>query len=1000
MIEIILSSSESLSNANQLEVAPNTCRENTMTSNSDDFNKTYQNLLLLLQSSKSKDISDLTSQISSYLNSRKSDLELCFDALILASYHINLNDYRNFKELIENQRLFKDCQKYVDFAHSIVSNSSTDLVFFQNKNNLCRICFVSELVYGVTSLNQLTFDLIITIYSRLRALYKLDRKLKKLQVPLLVLVKSYDLQNTTNYLEKIKSIINRIRILSVIYFLNEHQQDQALKYKNWTKYFEEWVSKQSVKTISKYEQAFTHLLAHLIINEYADEPIEHLKNKQSVDLFDNLVQVDVKSKNYILQSMNRFSLFIIDTYLEGTGKPLATTTQIDQINAHENKTKKKLSETSKEILPTHWAHMCSQILTENDNAWPKSLGWQYFKRENPETGENEDVFSPVAMNLYLLLLQVPIRKIQAQQLDSGEGDSEHFNMATMSWEINRSRHANYWKNLRTLRDDRGVVTKFISEGKVMAGLYINTNKVQDVKNGFDETSGFFMPWYHLEAITIISKMRVWQECFNPINQPTGIKEIPRNCWPSRLSEFALESIPARFYLFRNPLGKTKGAPTPDQKLFKFWYFLMDELERRLNAKGENIKLVLTRTKSGEPKSAVFTPHGLRAYGLTALSKNGVPLEYLSKLVAGHATILMTLHYIKFNHGEISNILNNARNRADELAKDSFLNLLNSSNYEQAKSFAIINSIDALKQHQKNYDMGGKTNYSGSAIGLCPVNGTGCHNGGEIIRKNGNKKEDDYGPVEGGPNNCSRCRHLITGSPWLINLWLEGNKKLKESQSASSELDGLYKTKTDLEVQHQKEIYKPQPDIIEIKNLNNQIRNIFNTIELKTKILDELLNTAHAIHNLISQINSIPNNDEDEEKFSIIVHPEGENPLEYAATSKLEALNLLVQAGDLYVHIADENLRRERDEFVNEVLFNCGLKPISFSALTPQQKKKAMNDASNFLLATLTRTEMIQLENGEVTLKDLGLINSVKTAMKAIAPIPGLNLSKPNGPSLT
>ncbi|BBC41318.1 site-specific integrase [Photobacterium damselae subsp. piscicida] len=101
-------------------------------------------------------------------------------------------------------------------------------------------------------------------------------------------------------------------------------------------------------------------------------------------------------------------------------------------------------------------------------------------------------------------------------------------------------------------------------------------------------------------------------------------------------------------------------PPTKQMLVQFWNDLIEELERRLHDEGIDVQLVLSRNKqNGSAQKVYYTPHGLRVAGLTALAEQGVPIEVLSKVVAGHKSILMTIYYIKYHPSHISDVLNEA-----------------------------------------------------------------------------------------------------------------------------------------------------------------------------------------------------------------------------------------------------------------------------------------------------------------------------------------------------
>ena len=145
--------------------------------------------------------------------------------------------------------------------------------------------------------------------------------------------------------------------------------------------------------------------------------------------------------------------------------------------------------------------LCKDILAEEDYAWPKSLDKEYVHLIDPDTNKIARVWCPVSTYLYLIMCELPVRRIQIKSSDSGEGDSQTYSQEEKKWVTNTSPHAGYWKQLGNKVSERGIIRKIYSQGKESVGIYINTNKTQDRSQGFSETSGYEIPW-HNESVII------------------------------------------------------------------------------------------------------------------------------------------------------------------------------------------------------------------------------------------------------------------------------------------------------------------------------------------------------------------------------------------------------------------------------------------------------------------------------------------------------------------
>jgi hypothetical protein len=894
---------------------------------------------------------------------------------------------------------FINSTELADISEPYIENAVAEESRAKNMNFISRqatmflkLCFSIDYVYGPTSLESLGPDEVMDLWGHIIAPTERsypDLKRFNMAFNILSNISAKHNGNSRNdYADRLSGVRFGSFVNSVgsHYEVNYFSHKISNKFPRWMKLWHEWFETLILKNVKGHESAIDHFIAHLIKNNHTDDPGKYLLKRQKPSFWDDLKQTKIKRKQAIFTPVYSFTSWVVDEGMFGQGEYIVTQTVLNELKHYTNH-QLRSSESNKEVLPTLWVNKCHQILTEDDFKWPKSIKSHYFNWLNPESDKIEKVWCPSVTYSFLLMLELPVRKIQVQQLDSGEGDDERYNPQTKKWELNSGPHAKYWEKIKTRRNARGAIAKIFNEGKAMAGLYINTNKTQDIATGHDESSGYTIPWENEVIIKIIDNMRHWQEKYNPLSSPTEYRDLPQSTFSGRPSSLALDQIPPRFYLFRNPCGTKNDAPTSDALLFKFWHMLMAELERRLNEEGEDVTVVLGHDQNGTPCKSLFTPHGLRVSGLTSLAEQGVPIEVLSKIIAGHANILMTLHYIKYSPGYITEVLNEARHKADMEAQDRFIKQINNATFDEAKYFAVANSEDAISVIASQSGQGIKNTYSGSTIGLCPYNGTACSTGGPLIRKNG-KNPGDYGAVEGGEGNCSRCRHLVTGTPWLINLWLEGNKKLADAQKLSKHLDSLRAEKNELDNTRYQLIKANKKSDIS-RDLVKKISQLDAFLEKKSHELDGLLMTAHALHNLIEKVKAaseMSGKAEDKASQSVIIATDLNAPIHYQGTTRLEAIDTVIQGSRLWRHVEDIDLERERDSFIDKVLFNSGITPVAFTPLSDDEKRMASDAASSFLLANLSAVEINQLDAGLLTLQQLGLSHDIKSVIKKLEPM--------------
>ena len=419
-------------------------------------------------------------------------------------------------------------------------------------------------------------------------------------------------------------------------------------------------------------------------------------------------------------------------------------------------------ETHRETMPTRLIRQAMAILTENDFAWPRSIGRvsDSFRWRNPETGQFETVWSPVRTYALIIKLLLPARTHQIRHLDSGEGDTWRYEVDGR-WVANTGPH----RPRDPAPVECGVFRKYRrKDGSDGAVLYFNTNKTADIDG---TAKGYVMPWEKADALRVLAALRDWQERFNPTAGPTAWSDI-QELRPVKHGD-DLARMGADFFLFRDPCHRHQpDLPVTDGRLRNLWLKLMEELERRLAKAGETlpngepIRLVLGRDADGAASCSVFDLHSLRVTLITAMYEEGVPPEYLMKIV-GHASVLMTLYYTKLDVEALSLRMNEALLQRQRKAQSEMAGFLQRASREELERVVAHRSPAALDA------LAGGTG-TGMVVmdhGICPVAARRCHEGlAAVDPANGMTK---YQPVPGGAANCVRCRFFLTGPAFLFGL---------------------------------------------------------------------------------------------------------------------------------------------------------------------------------------------------------------------------------------
>lgn len=664
------------------------------------------------------------------------------------------------------------------------------------------------------------------------------------------------------------------------------------------------------------------------------------------------------------------------------------------------------SEVRARPMPARFHVEMKKLIRENDFAWPKSLlkngrPSEWITHIDPVTGEGQEVFCEVLSRLLLLMLDLPLRGVQARRLDSGEGDDEAWDPPTRSWIENRSPCAGYWRRMGARNRRRGVLRQIASAGRdggSITGFYVNSNKTQDRTKEFDETSGYEIPWEFLDVIENLAAMRAWQERYNPVEQPLSSPSTPKALRSDEASESVAGTLPDRFYLFRYPLNhghRGNEAPPTYAALNQFFMLALEELERRLNLEdpANPIKIITRREPGGSPRQAIFTLHGLRSSTITTLYTEGVPITILSKLVAGHATILMTLSYIKYDPLHVSEVLSAAREKAMANDVSQFRSTLLDTTYQEAAKMTARLQDDGLHQARGLYS--DPNSWSSPDIGICPNGGTQCHIGGEPqTRKEGksHRKPGGFLPVPGGPRNCVRCRFFITGLPFLIPLAGHANMQSAKASSLSMRIEQNEARRAELK-RERHELSSTGQAIPPA--LRNRIMTLEAEWEADTAARDQVFTDFHATLTLVEKVRAISRQDADG-KVPMLINEDGVPELTGRESTRFELTDSVVQMSRFYPSLESADLERERDQFLDRILYNGGYTPISLGTLSPDERRKAADAMAAFLLTQLGAIESQNLIEGHKTLADLGLQQPLEEVVRRTigAPLTRLELRPP------
>lgn len=413
----------------------------------------------------------------------------------------------------------------------------------------------------------------------------------------------------------------------------------------------------------------------------------------------------------------------------------------------------------------------SKINTDDpDCVWRKRESSKYEQEKKGFPEIIYELWSPVRpVALYTKLL-LPLRTYQVRMLDSGETD-------TFKYEQSQRDTVGQWMTNNGLLKEgtdkypvrRGVFRKFLDPvtNFEMTGFYINTNKTADI-NKEEWAKGYEVPWQYEEALYWLAKLRNWQEKYNPIEKPTAWTKLEKNHFGQIKDKGVLMQMGATCFLFRDASAGNgnKTKPIRQEGLSPLWYKLLLELQEQcglIEGSQEEYKLKFVKNKY----TTFYPLHSLRVSLITAYAlEGGVPMPILSKCIAGHARLVMTLYYTKAGITYVSEKMVEAEKKMAELEQDSYIRWLKDATYKQLEVYSANNDPASL-QAVLNAQQSG-TSFIKDDKGICPKGCFGCDTGGTYTNDEAGKTS--YGIVPGYPEqNCVRCRWFLTGPAFLPGL---------------------------------------------------------------------------------------------------------------------------------------------------------------------------------------------------------------------------------------
>lgn len=422
-----------------------------------------------------------------------------------------------------------------------------------------------------------------------------------------------------------------------------------------------------------------------------------------------------------------------------------------------------------------WFEVDESLIDKND----KDCIWRSKKvTRNQKPITIYQIWSPVPSMVLFIKLHLPLRTYQVRMLDSGEADTLRYEDG--NWINNPHGFAfNHYS--------KGVFRQFKDNatGLKSTGLYISTNKTAD-RNKDEFEHGYEIPWQNEDVLYWLEKLRNWQEKYNPINRPTDCLTLEPKHTRIIKSKACLSAMGQSCFLFRDASASKKEdrtKPILETSIQILWYKLLRQLENNLLTSGDTLSngtaLRLVHDygidhNAGKVKTE-FPLHSLRVSLITCYIMDAkLPLPVVSKLLAGHSRIIMTVYYTKLTPAVMKDKMTEAEKMLDNKSQESVRTFLKDAEMRQIKCKMAYHDDQAIEAALVNRNPLGWENRH---HGLCLAGGNtvrsdecgtvaGCWNGGMLLKDSVHAHQRIYGSVPHGSENCVRCRWFITDARYL------------------------------------------------------------------------------------------------------------------------------------------------------------------------------------------------------------------------------------------
>jgi len=696
--------------------------------------------------------------------------------------------------------------------------------------------------------------------------------------------------------------------------------------------------------------------------------VTHANQKTYVKLLET-ANLQRKRVSRMIGYINEFFGWIPD-WLHASGQVALAMSFVNPVSTHDRfkgASNENPGQTFRTALPSWLLKEIRSTIESDDFAFMKSFDVQdWVNVFDREQGQLVRTWWPGTSVCLLVLLELPLRTHQARWLDSGELDQFVVDAKALKQEGNPSDFAVKGRREGCIRIIHDTLRQ-----ETWLGLFVNTNKTAL----FDGKSpvGYEVPYLPPKLAEHLIEVREWgAKYLPPLSAPieyNSKRELLRSDAPD--AESRGQKVPKIAPLFRHPtVHRGMKEPVTREKLASAYVQVLAETERRVKEKF-GVDVSLTEIGENGDRRWKYDLHTLRVSGISAMIENGVPLEVVSQFVAGHASLVMTLWYLKTSPGKLREAIEKAQaianSESDFVGGEGFL--------EHIEKFApfLLSKDGTLR------DVGGDPAYSAlkahtglwtiNSDGVCP--GTSCATGGEqeVSNKLG------FGPVPGG-RRCGLCRYWLTGPAFILGQVAEVNnlayrilrngQELADQRNKLIDFEDTDNRRESRKVRHHIEALERELTL-DITEWQARYQYAMSS----SNLLDKYVEARHSVQS--SPLLPAP---------LLTASSAADLKLTLQATDQFVLIDHVTQMCDFMPGFKNREAVHEKHLMLSKILEENGL-PQFLLKLDPQKSQVAANMFSSLILQYVQAQDLPRVLSGEIKLADMpGLGDKVRSLAQA------------------